>query len=88
MTASLIYGCADVAQLLRVTRAAISNYRARFTDTPEPAWLTTDGRPYWDQSGMREWQRWQANRRSDVRVSQLRKDAYNAVEELRKNITS
>lgn len=89
MTAGLIYGCADVAQLLRVTPSAVSNYRSRFDDTPAPAYLTTSGRPYWTVEGMAAWQSWRDARQKDVRVTTTgRKDAYDAVEDLRKKITS
>jgi hypothetical protein len=57
MTAT-IYSCADVAELLRVTRAAVTNYRMRYDDTPTPTYETTNGYVYWNADGMREWLRW------------------------------
>lgn len=82
MSAKILYGCADVAQLLRVTNAAVSNYRTRYSDAPEPPFTTTDGRPFWDESGMRAWQRWQENLRENSRQAKAR-SSHDAVEALR-----
>ena len=55
-----IYGMADVADLLGVSRAAASNYRRRHDDTPAPDLVTTEGRVYWFD--LAEWHTWDARR--------------------------
>jgi hypothetical protein len=57
-----IYGTADIATLLGVTRAAIGNYKARHADTPPAQFSTLDGREFWSVAGMRAWLFWQASR--------------------------
>jgi polygalacturonase len=53
-----IYNAADVAELLRVTRAAVVNYRTRYTDTPAPDYATPSGNAYWSVDGMKKWLAW------------------------------
>lgn len=62
-----IYSAADVARLLGVTTAAVSNYLGRHTDTPAPTYVNTAGRLYWDRAGMSAWLAWQSNRRAASR---------------------
>jgi hypothetical protein len=57
-----IYTPADVAQLLYVTRAAVSNWLVRYGDTPEPQYKTIDGRLFWSAEGMAQWLQWQKDR--------------------------
>ena len=78
-----IYGAADVAQLLRVTRAAVTNYRVRHADTPAAQYVTPDGRAYWSADGMRAWQAWHEARNT----SATRQRAYEAVEQLRQTLS-
>lgn len=81
-----IYGRADVAQLLRVTPAAISNYRARYENVPAPQYVTTDGRPFWSVDGMKAWRQWQDARRLPAK-SDRRREAHDAVEKLRNQLS-
>lgn len=76
MTAS-IYSAADVARLLSVTPAAVSNYLARHDDTPAAPYATTDGRLFWDRSGMSSWLAWQQRRR-DTAAARRSGDAHHA----------
>lgn len=59
MSVKRIYGCADIARYLGVTKAAVSNNLKRFSDTPRPDYVTPDGRMYWDRTGLTQWQHWQ-----------------------------
>lgn len=83
----VIYGAADVAQLLGVSNAAVSNYLKRHTDTPPAAWRTTDGRLYWDQTGMRQWLAWQTDRTRPAYQGRRRTEANRVVDELREKLT-
>lgn len=61
-----IYGPADVATELNLSRANVSNYlsdRYGDTGTPAPTFVTTDGRKFWDDKGLRAWRRWWKDRR-------------------------
>lgn len=53
-----VFGSADVAIALDVTRSAVSMWLKRYDDTPTPLAITTDERLYWDADGLREWHRW------------------------------
>lgn len=64
-----IYAQADVARLLRVTPAAVGNYRARHDDTPAPTHVAPGGREYWDRDGMAAWLQWSTARHSDKPIS-------------------
>lgn len=66
MTAT-IYGAADIAAALSVTRAAVSNWLIRDLDTPTPQFMTIDGRVFWDDAGLAEWVRWERNRKRNPR---------------------
>jgi predicted transcriptional regulator len=84
---ALIFSQADVAQLLRVTPAAIGNYRSRYEDTPAPQYVGSDGRQFWSRDGMREWVAWQDALRARSRQARARSAAASsAVESLRREI--
>jgi hypothetical protein len=53
-----IYGPADVAETLGVTRAAVTNWLARYDDWPEADFITLDGRLFW--TSLVGWQLWHA----------------------------
>lgn len=53
-----VYGSADVATALAVSRATVSNWLARYIDTPPPAYVTPDGRKFWDDAGVDAWRVW------------------------------
>lgn len=58
-----IFGTADVAVALGVTRSAVSNYLARYDDTPSAQYKTPDGRLYWSAVGVARWLAWRDSRR-------------------------
>lgn len=64
MSPQTIYAMADVARLLNVTRAAVTNYKTRYSDTPAPDFVTVDGREFWTVDGMKKWRDWQRARSS------------------------
>jgi hypothetical protein len=51
-----IYGSADIADALGVTKSAASNWLARRNDWPTPDYQTPDGRLFW--SDLRAWHTW------------------------------
>ena len=53
-----IYGAADVADALGVTRAAVSNWRRRRADAPAPDYVDGAGVAYW--SDLATWRAWYA----------------------------
>ena len=55
--------------LLRVTNAAVSNYRVRHADTvPPDTYRTPDGRVFYDRAAMAAWLAWaQAPRKRIIR---------------------
>ena len=54
-----IHSMADVAEVLQVSRPAIANAVKRGNGTPAPAYVTGQGRTYWDDEGLADWRVWQ-----------------------------
>ena len=53
-----IYGPSDVAAELGVRPNVVTNYLARYPDTPTPAFITPDGRKFWTNAGLAQWRNW------------------------------
>lgn len=54
-----IFGNADIAVALGVSRAAVSNWLSRHTDSvPTHFAETPDGIKYWDLEGLKQWIAW------------------------------
>lgn len=78
-----IYGIPEIAGLLGVTPAAVSNWRLRHADTvPTPDYEYLGSKPFWNMSGMRNWLAWYQSR-VDAHGDSSR---MTAIEELRKNL--
>lgn len=54
----VIYGPSDIAVELGVSRQVISNYLARYDNTPAPAYETPGGQRFWDAKGLDRWRIW------------------------------
>jgi hypothetical protein len=85
-----IFGNADIAVALGVTRPAFSNWLSRHKDTvPVPFATTPDGRLYWDMDGLREWMAWKERPREkfgEHAAEQRRREVMSTVvEQLRKD---
>lgn len=86
MMPQTIYGAADVARLLRVTNAAVSNYQKRYDDTPKPACQTVDGRYFWTLEGMREWHEWHVKLHTKPTEHRITRQAEQAIDQLRQRL--
>lgn len=63
-----VYGTADVAKALGVSRPAVTNWRARGLEIPPPDHVTVDGRAFWYD--LAPWHEWHAARaRAAARVA-------------------
>lgn len=49
-------GTVEIAERLKVSRAAVDAWRSRNTGFPEPKW-TVGGRPAWDWTDIEAWAR-------------------------------
>ncbi|WAA19863.1 hypothetical protein SEA_KABOCHA_77 [Gordonia phage Kabocha] len=74
-----LYGYADIARALGVTRPSVTQWHTRDNVEPPPAphFVTTTGAPYWES--LDEWFEWNERRLSnprvsrDIQIKQLRK---------------
>lgn len=53
-----VYGSADIASTLGVSRATFSNWLNRYTDTPTPSYITTHGVAYYSLADTLRWKGW------------------------------
>lgn len=68
-----IYALHDIASSLGVTRPAVTNWKARYDDTPQADMVTTDGREFW--SDMTPWFIWYATREARKHTNTQRRIA-------------
>lgn len=86
----VLYGYADIARALGVTRSAVTQWHTRDNVEPPPAphYVTTNGSPYWES--LEEWHQWNERRLSnsrvsrDIKIKQLREARDSLTQRIRK----
>lgn len=56
----IVYGVTEIASRLDVSKPTLCNWMVRYSDTPEPDYITPDGRKFW--AGTEKWEEWQRQR--------------------------